>query len=63
MALKALVRNALEALGEGGHIEINASGDAEQTTLSVTDDGPGIAPQAREHLFDPFYSGREAAAD
>jgi signal transduction histidine kinase len=26
----------------------------------VTDDGPGIEPHVREHLFDPFYSGREA---
>jgi signal transduction histidine kinase len=59
-ALKALIRNALEALSEGGAIQINATGDAEATNLCVTDNGSGIPPHVREHLFDPFYSGREA---
>jgi C4-dicarboxylate-specific signal transduction histidine kinase len=26
----------------------------------VHDDGPGISDEARRHMFDPFYSGREA---
>lgn len=60
VALKALVRNALEALSKGGHIKISVIGDERQAMLSVTDDGPGIAPHVREHIFDPFYSGREA---
>ncbi len=28
--------------------------------LGVRDNGPGVSDGAREHLFDPFYSGREA---
>jgi signal transduction histidine kinase len=28
--------------------------------LIVEDNGAGIAPNQREHMFDPFYSGREA---
>jgi signal transduction histidine kinase len=60
VALKALLRNALEALDEGGRIEIEVTTDAAHTTLAVTDNGPGIDAQVREHLFDPFYSGREA---
>jgi len=28
--------------------------------VSVTDTGPGILPEFRPHLFDPFFSGREA---
>ncbi len=26
----------------------------------MEDNGAGIAPNQREHMFDPFYSGREA---
>lgn len=29
-------------------------------TIKVSDDGPGISPQVRRHLFDPYFSGREA---
>ena len=27
-------------------------------TLSVRDHGPGIPPEARQHLFEPFYTTR-----
>jgi signal transduction histidine kinase len=29
-------------------------------TISVRDDGPGITPAERQHIFDPFYSARQA---
>jgi signal transduction histidine kinase len=28
--------------------------------IAVSDNGPGFASEDRSHLFDPFYSGREA---
>ena len=28
--------------------------------ISVRDDGPGITPEQRRHIFDPFYSARQA---
>jgi len=116
VATKAIVQNSLEALQEGGSVEVNVSvstGDAEtqdsstecsvhstkysepQTAttqsqsrtilhpaasspvpkplspafssprtphflLTVTDTGPGIPAEIRPHIFDPFFSGREA---
>lgn len=64
IAIKALLQNAIDALGANGRIEllacVESSGDEEWMELRVHDDGPGIPESAREHLFDPFYSGREA---
>lgn len=45
-----LIRNAAEAMTGGGEIEVSATQDA----LMVSDTGPGLPAQAREHLFKPF---------
>lgn len=60
VALRALCTNSLEAIGQGGGIQIRVLRDDYQIILEVTDNGPGVSDQARRHLFDPFYSGREA---
>jgi signal transduction histidine kinase len=64
VAVRALVMNSFEALGEGGHVEIvlrHIERDgAPWAQIVVRDDGPGISDQIREHMFDPFFSGREA---
>lgn len=65
VVIRALCDNAMTAVARGGQISIRVghqSATAEPTTvwLTVTDDGPGIAGGVREHLFDPFFSGREA---
>ena len=63
MALRAVMVNALQALGGDGEVELCVSESAEDTgwaRISVRDTGPGIPTQVRRHLFDPFYSGREA---
>ena len=61
VALRALCMNSLEAIGAGGRIEIVAGrGSPSEIQFTVIDDGPGIDVEVRRHLFDPFYSGREA---
>jgi signal transduction histidine kinase len=62
VALKALCLNSLEAIGASGRIEVTArqSADAAAIAIAVRDNGPGIPPEVRQHMFDPFYSGREA---
>jgi signal transduction histidine kinase len=61
-AIRAVVSNALEAVGEGGLVTVSmspgqASGDCD---LVIVDDGPGIDPITLRRVFDPFFSGREA---
>ena len=60
VALRAMCDNALEALGSEGHVEISVCRTAEGAEIRVADDGPGIAPAHRRHLFDPFFSGWQA---
>lgn len=53
-----LLLNAADAIeGEGViRIEVRPSDDGEWVELVVADTGPGIAPEVREHLFEPFVS-------
>ena len=63
VAINAVCRNALEAIGTDGAIEISLREFAEspdRVVLEVMDTGAGITDEVRHHLFDPFFSGREA---
>jgi signal transduction histidine kinase len=56
--LSNLLSNALKFTSKGGHIEIRSARVADTITLSVRDDGQGIAPDFLLHVFDRF---RQAA--
>ena len=59
-----LLINAYEAMGGSGRVAITGhrariedGGDGREAVLvEVTDDGPGIAPDVAERIFDPFYT-------
>jgi signal transduction histidine kinase len=54
-----LVINARDAVeSEGGRITVRVEHTAARAVLEVADDGPGIPPEAREHLFEPFFTLR-----
>lgn len=59
-ALYNLLLNACEAVPENGRVEVTAAEDEGQITISVSDNGPGIADSIRHRLFHPFVSyGKE----
>lgn len=52
-----LLRNAVQATAPGQRIAVEASRDAEgHVVFAVEDEGPGIRPEVRDHLFEPFVS-------
>ncbi|HLQ19396.1 MAG TPA: HAMP domain-containing sensor histidine kinase [Tabrizicola sp.] len=58
--LSNLIRNArqaIEATGEPGTIEVSAGEDEAEWWIRVGDTGPGLPPKAREHLFAAFQGG------
>lgn len=51
-----LMDNALEVMPDGGAIRITAAVEHGMAVVSVTDTGPGIAPEIRDRLFQPFVT-------
>lgn len=59
-AIRILIRNAIEAIGCQGTIVVSLVHQDSSTQIHVADSGPGLSAEAREHAFDPYFSGREA---
>ena len=57
-----LVGNALRYTPRGGQITLAARADAigQTASVSVSDTGAGIAPDALEHIFDRFYKSGDS---
>jgi len=49
-------RNALEAMPDGGILELKVNGDSTDATICISDTGPGIEPEQRERIFQLYYS-------
>jgi signal transduction histidine kinase/GAF domain-containing protein len=56
-----LLENAADAMDSEGTITISGSADDNWVEVAVSDNGPGIAPQLHDHIFELNFSGRGAA--
>lgn len=60
-SIELLIDNALDAIGKAGGIRLQwivlECGDID---IVVQDDGAGIPDSVRPHIFEPYFSGREA---
>lgn len=61
IALDNLVRNALKHSPAGSEVEIDVQ--EHPPGLRVLDRGPGVAPEDREAIFEPFHRGRRPSGD
>lgn len=59
--LSSLIDNALKYANGGGVVKVSAQQIEQEIQISVTDNGPGIAADEREKVFDKFYRGGENA--
>jgi two-component system sensor histidine kinase GlrK len=59
--LDNLLSNAIRFSPPGGTVLATARADGACCDLEVTDEGPGIAREVRDRMFDPFYQGRHTA--
>lgn len=52
-----LLRNARTHTPAGTSIRVRVDGDATGAVLTVEDDGPGVPPELRHRIFEPFAQG------
>ncbi|HEY7789691.1 MAG TPA: PAS domain S-box protein [Vicinamibacterales bacterium] len=57
-AILNVLQNAAQAIDGAGHVRITIDDDGAQCRIVINDTGPGIAPEIKERLFDPFVTTR-----
>ena len=53
-----LITNALGSVEAGGTVDIRLNAEDGQAVLTVSDDGCGMTPEIKQHLFEPFFTRR-----
>jgi signal transduction histidine kinase len=57
-----LVRNGVQATGAGTSVTVSVARAGDRVEMGVHDEGPGIAPDAIQKIFDAFYTTRAGGA-
>jgi signal transduction histidine kinase len=51
-----ILDNAIDAMGGQGEIRIRASAGDKELVVEICDNGPGMPPEVRDRIFEPFYT-------
>ena len=62
LALRNVVANAVQWSPENGVVSVEVERHPDRVSIRVTDAGPGIPPEEREALFEPFRRGASSRA-
>jgi signal transduction histidine kinase len=55
-----ILRNAIEAMPNGGRLRVNTSVDNVNVHVEIQDTGVGIPPDHKSRIFEPFFTTKEA---
>ena len=58
-----LLNNAVKYTTPGSHISLSAKAQGDSVLISVADDGDGIGDDAKDKIFDMFYTAGKASSD
>jgi two-component system sensor histidine kinase GlrK len=58
--LDNLLSNAVKYSPTGGELRLSLRKDGGHMELEIEDDGPGVDPDERGRVFEPFFQGRAA---
>jgi len=53
-----LISNAIKYASRAGEISVRVWQEGGEARVEVADDGPGVAPDERERIFESFYQGK-----
>lgn len=51
-----ILKNAMDAIGQNGSIEVITKLADQQLVIEFRDDGPGLTPEVMDHIFAPFFT-------
>lgn len=58
-AILNVVNNGLEAMKSGGALSVRVDREGDDAVLCVSDSGPGIAPEARDKIFNLYFTTKQ----
>jgi PAS domain S-box-containing protein len=54
-----IIKNALQAMPQGGTLEVSGAFGQSEMEVAFQDTGPGLTPQELDRIFQPFYSTKD----